>query len=134
MEPERPIEKLLRAWARKRRDAAGPPLDLHPATRRVLQGEVSRKFGKNERQSRSFSELVAALWPRFAWGLGVFAVLAAAAWLVLPGFNKPRSEGSLAKNETALEAEAVKRPAAAPVMEPASPPADMVRRADQPVR
>ena len=134
MEPERPIEKLLRAWARKRRDAAGPPLDLHPATRRVLQGEVARKFGKNERKSGSFSGLLAALWPRFALGLGVFAVLAAAAWLVLPGFNKPRSERSLAKNETALEAESVKRPAAAPVMEPASSPADMVRRADQPVR
>src|SRR6266550_8566878 len=103
MEPERPIEKLLRAWAKKRRQDAGPPLDPHPATRRMLQGEVARKFCKAERKSGSFSETLAALWPRFVWGLGVFAVLAAAAWLMLPSFNKTNTRGTLAKNEPALE-------------------------------
>src|SRR5947207_2530344 len=134
MEPERPIEKLLRAWAKKRRQDAGSPPDLHPATRRLLQGEVTRKFGKSERQPRSFSERLAALWPRLAWGLGVFAVLAAAAWLVQPGLNKPRNNLSLAKNETAPEAESARRYQTAPAPEPASAPAGAVDRADQSVR
>ena len=43
MEPERKIEKLLRAFAKKRRADAGNPLKLHPANRRILQDEVVRK-------------------------------------------------------------------------------------------
>ena len=44
MDNERPIEKLLRAFAKKRRDSAGAPVEMHPATRRLLQGEVARQF------------------------------------------------------------------------------------------
>src|SRR6266567_1889044 len=126
MEPERPIEKLLRAWAKKRRQDAVPPLELHPATRRMLQGEVTRKFGKAERKSGSFFEMLVALWPRFVWGLGVFAVLAAVAWLVLPSFNKTNTRGSLAKNEPALETESVKRMPSPTAIAPASAPAEIV--------
>ncbi len=43
MEPERKIEKLLRASANQRRKAAGKAFELHPATRRLLQGEVARQ-------------------------------------------------------------------------------------------
>jgi len=52
MEPERHIEKLLRSFARFRRSQAGDPAKgadpfaLHPATRRLLQGEVSRRAPK----------------------------------------------------------------------------------------
>src|SRR5437588_742172 len=99
MEPERPIEKLLRAWANKRRHDAGPPLDMHPATRRLLQGEVARKLGKNERQTKSFSTWFGAVWPRFAWGLGVFAVLAGTVWLLLPPSERAASKGSFARNQ-----------------------------------
>jgi hypothetical protein len=41
MEPERKIENLLRAYAKKRRAEAGDALKLHPATRRLLQGEAA---------------------------------------------------------------------------------------------
>jgi hypothetical protein len=41
MEPERKIEKLLRAYAKKRRAEAGDPLKLHPANRRILLGEAA---------------------------------------------------------------------------------------------
>ena len=41
MEPERKIEKLLRAYAKKRRAEAGDPLKLHPANRRLLLGEAA---------------------------------------------------------------------------------------------
>jgi hypothetical protein len=43
MEPERKIEKWLRAYAKKRRGQSGDPFSLHPATRRLLHGEIARK-------------------------------------------------------------------------------------------
>src|SRR5436309_3974686 len=97
-EPERPIEKSLRACAQKRRADAGAPLELHPATRRLLQGEVARQFAKGQPERRAFSELLARLWPRFAWGLVVLAGLAVAFSLMVPGGNKAKEEFALAKN------------------------------------
>lgn len=44
MNEDRPIEKLLRRYEKKRRDESGPSPELHPATRRLLQGEVARQF------------------------------------------------------------------------------------------
>ena len=96
---ERPIEKALRAWAKKRREEAGAPPELHPATRRLLQAEVARQFGKRERQPRSLIELLAGLWPRVAWVCAIFAVLAVASWLVLPGLNRANNKASLASND-----------------------------------
>jgi hypothetical protein len=43
MEPERKIEKLLRACAKKRRAEAGDSLKLHPANRRLLLGKAARR-------------------------------------------------------------------------------------------
>jgi len=98
-EPERPIEKLLHAAAKKRRDEAGAPLELHPATRRLLQGEAARKFARAQRASRSFFQGLGQLWPRFAWGLGMLAVLAVAVWLLLPMPGKNEPHALLAKNQ-----------------------------------
>ena len=50
-EPERDIEKTLRAYAKKRREEAGAPAEMHPATRRLLQGEVARLRGKAQDKS-----------------------------------------------------------------------------------
>jgi hypothetical protein len=50
MEPERRIEKWLRAFAKKRREQAGDPMELHPATRQLLQREIARQ---PEEKSRS---------------------------------------------------------------------------------
>jgi len=97
-EPERPIEKLLRAAARKRRDDAGPPFELHPADRRLLQAEVSRKFAKPQRQGRSFTELMGQWWPRLAGGVAILAVLVLAVWVLLPEPGNHKPEALLAKN------------------------------------
>ena len=83
-EPERPIETLLRAAAKKRRDEAGALFDLHPADRRLLQGEVARKFARLQPEPRSLAALLGQLWPRFAWGVGILAVLGLSVWLLLP--------------------------------------------------
>ncbi|MFO1475805.1 MAG: hypothetical protein U1F98_04035 [Verrucomicrobiota bacterium] len=63
MEPERDIEKQLRAMARERRESAGDDFELHPATRRLLQGEVARAYPRR---------------PRAGWGLVL------SAWLQRP--------------------------------------------------
>jgi hypothetical protein len=109
-EPERPIEKLLRQAAQKRRDEAGAPFELHPVNRRLLQGEVARNFARPQRERRSFAVALAQLWPRLAGGLALFAVLCLAVWVLLPvpGSNEP--EASLARNLPVPEAVPAKEP------------------------
>ena len=89
---------------KKRRDEAGAPFELHPATRRLLQGEVARQFGKPQREGRSLWLLFAQLWPRLAWGIAILAVLGIVVWVALPGTRVERSEELLAKNEPVRQA------------------------------
>jgi hypothetical protein len=98
MDPERPIEKLLRQAAQTRRAQAGAPQELHPATRRMLQGEVARKFGAGgpAPEKRSFFDL---FMPRLAWGAAVVVGLGLAASLMLPRNNPPPREMFFAKND-----------------------------------
>ncbi|HEV2436352.1 MAG TPA: hypothetical protein VG077_10170 [Verrucomicrobiae bacterium] len=89
MEPEREIEKLLRAYAEKRRAAAGDPLKPHPATRRLLQDEVSRRAPKPETEEASLS-----LWQlfrqRWAFLLGFALMIFLGAMLVLPPLSSAK--------------------------------------------
>ena len=41
-EPQRDLEQALLAYKQRRREQAGPPLELHPATRKMLQSEAAR--------------------------------------------------------------------------------------------
>ena len=41
-EPPHNLESDLRAYKQRRTEQLGAPLELHPATRRMLQGEVAR--------------------------------------------------------------------------------------------
>src|SRR5436309_14226017 len=104
MEPERPIEKLLRAWAKKRRDDAGGPFEMHPATRRLLQGEVSRRFGKATSQSRSSSQFLVRLWPRMAWATVVAALMSVMAMIIVPALKEKKDTTTLASDERRLVA------------------------------
>lgn len=120
MNDERPIEKLLRRHAQKRRDEAGEPPVLHPATRRLLQGEVARQFPKSGKEDKpSHLGLFALLAHRWIYALGVFVVLAVTAAVLLPGFLKSGSNDTLAlKSDSAQprETEAIVAPLpAAPV-------------------
>ncbi len=101
IEPERPVEKLLRAYARKRRDAAGAPLGLHPATRRMLQSEVAQKLAPAQREpAGSFWRLRARFWPGFAWGLAAVFVVALSATLLKPTWHQGGGkERMLAQNQ-----------------------------------
>lgn len=100
MNEERPIEKLLRRYAKKRRDEGVPARELHPATRRMLQGEVSRQFPKSASKERSvFDEFLAAFARRWFYALGVFVVLLASAVLLLPNFTTKKPASQIALNE-----------------------------------
>ena len=119
-EPERPIETLLRAAAKKRRDEAGAPFELHPADRRLLQGEVARRFAKPQPEPRALAALLGQLWPRFAWGVGILAVLGLSVWLLLPPPSHGTPEALLARNQPESKAaSAIESPAAA-TAEPAT--------------
>ena len=78
MNDDRPIEKLLRRYGKKRRDDAGTPLELHPATRRLLQGEVARQFRKDPPGATPFS--FAQIWQswrlQLAWAVPLLVMVA----------------------------------------------------------
>ncbi len=90
MEPEREIEKLLRAYVRKRRADAGDPLKLHPANRRRLQDEVSRRTPKPEAGGTLWSLLT--LFRRPAFVLGVVAVVVVGVSLFLPALGSAKKK------------------------------------------
>jgi hypothetical protein len=131
-EPERPIERLLRAAAKKRRDEAGAPLELHPATRCLLQGEVARKHAGAGRESRSFFQVFGQLWPRFAWGLAILAVLAVGGYMFLPVLGKGKPPTLLTRNEPMPQARPAKEALPPPPVAPATipPPAASATRAN----
>jgi type II secretory pathway pseudopilin PulG len=89
MEPERKIEKLLRAFATKRRAEAGEPLKLHPATRRLLQAEAARAAPKSDAEDSSLS-----LWQLFRqqWAvlIGFALVVFLGATLFLPALSSAK--------------------------------------------
>src|SRR2546423_1782408 len=105
-EPERPIEKTLRACAKKRREEAGAPLELHPATRRLLQGEVARQFGRQARNPRAFSVFMAGIWPKAVLGVAVLAIIGLLAAILIPALNKSNPSTTLARNESRMLAPA----------------------------
>jgi hypothetical protein len=51
------MDGLLRACAKTRREQAGPPFELHPATRRMLQSEVARLATRPASGGKSWSFL-----------------------------------------------------------------------------
>lgn len=118
MEPERPIEKLLRDYAQKRREESGPPLELHPVSRRVLQAEVARTFPASRSKPSLLSGILAGFWPKLALGTStaVVAILFLTLWL--PSLRHRRADMELARNEPAPAAQPADNPATAPAATP----------------
>ncbi|HXA44718.1 MAG TPA: hypothetical protein VNZ25_04365 [Candidatus Angelobacter sp.] len=98
MEPERKIEKLLRAYAKKRRAEAGEPMQMHSATRRRLQDEVARRAAQPEAEdSVSLWQLVRRHWALlFGFALMMFCL----ATMFLPALSssKQRAQNISAMN------------------------------------
>ncbi len=132
MEDERPVEKLLRSYARKRRAEAGAPLELRPAVRRRLQDEVARHFGEKREGERVWPALwlrLASFRPRLAWGLASLVLLGVAVALLVPGVNRSKGPRMLARNSRVSPAPA---PPEAPGLQP--PPASVARPPAAPQR
>jgi hypothetical protein len=88
METERKIEKLLRAYAKKRKADASDAFTLNPATRRRLQAEVDKQFTEPpEEESVSLWQLFRQQWAVLA----VFAlVIFFMATMFLPALSKAK--------------------------------------------
>lgn len=98
MNEERPIEKLLRRAAQKRNAEAGAPPELHPANRRMLQTEVAKQFPQPGpapvAPARSFWFILSQRW---SFAVGIFVVLAIAAFAFWPMLSKNKSPDQLSK-------------------------------------
>ncbi|NBV22808.1 MAG: hypothetical protein EBS05_12945, partial [Proteobacteria bacterium] len=90
IEPQRDLEQDLLAYKRRRHEQLGAPLELHPATRKMLQGEVARtanrplltseEAAKNFVRSFAMSNQRPGFFARYKhriiWGGAMFASLA----------------------------------------------------------
>lgn len=116
MDSERPIEKLLRNSAGKRAEDAGEPLSLHPATRRLLQGEVARVYGRTQETKApdASASLLNRLWPTVGWALTVLTGLLVAASLMLPKRPSQNFEMAMAGPEKSSADRSANSRAAAP--------------------
>ncbi len=100
-DPEKQIEPLLKAYAEKRRQAGGQG-ELHPASRRMLQAEVRRRWpaGGPDKARRWYHGL-AAFWPRLAIGGAIALFLGLGLWFWNPAGESPSvqmaKEDSLAR-------------------------------------
>src|SRR3954470_9421274 len=96
----RKIEELLKAYGKKRQADLGAPLELHPATRKMLQAEAAKLRPGATTEKGGFVAMIWRFWPRFAIAGGV-AVLLSFAIVNLSRHPKARQE--LALNKTAKE-------------------------------
>jgi hypothetical protein len=79
-ESEHGLEQVLRAWVKKRRAEQGKDFELHPATRRLLLAEVVRRYPKRVEPTVPWRLALGRLWGRTVSVVGLFAILAVAAW------------------------------------------------------
>ena len=122
-EPEREIEKTLKAYAEKRRAEAGAPLELHPATRNILQGEVARVHPPAREETRSPDGFLGWLRPRtLVASLLVLMALACAVVLLMPE-QSSQSPGEQAVSEMSGSAQPAEPPPSASVPALAQQPA-----------
>lgn len=106
-EPDQtPIEGLLKSYAKKRAEDAGGPAELHPANRRLLQGEVTKLRRDAEAAGgRSWLHSLILFWPRLAAVSAILVMLVTGVWLLLPDSQPPAT--MLAKNDRTPTAKSV---------------------------
>ena len=138
MNDDRPIEKLLRRYAKKRRDEAGAPLELHPATRRMLQGEVARQFPRraaaSDGEPTTFATILIGWRTRWIWAIPILIVLGVGVWALVGTKDEPGHTYDLAMKTPApaATAELVDRSFKALEKPESALPAPAVSLADQP--
>jgi len=96
-DPNRKMEDLLRAYARKRREEAGAPFELEPRVRARLRQEVRRILGRTAVAPPPRWGLSLAGWLRLALGGAVAALVVVMYWNFTP---KRAATRQFAKAET----------------------------------
>ena len=96
------MDETLKAYAGHRRQQAGAPVELHPATRQMLQGEVARTYKQAARGS--CLQRMLAVWPRVAFATACVAITVTLILVVLPR----QKVMEMAQQTTPLAAEAVR--------------------------
>jgi hypothetical protein len=119
MEPERPIEKLLRAFAKKRRDQAEDAWELPGPARERLRQEIARRSPRKS-GGGFFSNLLIALRPGMAFALCFLALLGVGGWLLIPAWDR-KKPATLASANSQLEKTAPLQQNAAALRPAASP-------------
>ena len=122
METERRIEKLLRAFAKKRRDQAGDPLQLHPAMRQQLQKEIARRSAATG-GGGWFSSFFLGLRPKLVFAV-CFVALAIGGWILIANLSgsKPASLASANNSREELASAKKTKPSPAPPVSTVAPP------------
>ena len=121
MQPERHIEKRLRAFARRRRDQAGAGFGLHPATRRMLHGEVARQFRPTEGKRAPWWRSWAGFGPRVAFATGTLAGVVIIGLLLYPPTSEKLETPVTLVREPAMSADELKALPAPVSIAPALP-------------
>jgi hypothetical protein len=123
-EPNPKVDELLKAYAKKRRDQAGAPFELHSATRNLLQAEVARHRGKSADSKPVWLRSFMLHWPRFALSACILAVAVVGAVLWSGERQSKRAELQLALKDPDLQQEIPTVPGlAGKEMEQRTPPA-----------
>ncbi|MEP6662928.1 MAG: hypothetical protein ABJC04_04595 [Verrucomicrobiota bacterium] len=92
-EPDKKFDETLKAYAQQRRAGVGEEFTLHPATRKMLQGEVVRTFpSESEKPIARF-----IFWPRVAL-IGGFTVMLVVTVMILNTPKKSQSRVELAQS------------------------------------
>src|SRR6266487_2877399 len=91
VEPNNKIEDRLKAYAQKRRADAGDSLELHPATRKLLQAEVAKLRPNHPARPPSWLWAWRVFWARPALALLLFLMLGVTALILLRTAEKPQS-------------------------------------------
>ncbi len=126
------MDKPLKSYAAQRREQAGAPAELHPATRRLLQMEAAKlRAAEPASSSTSWRHWVERFWPRLA-AASVVLMAGVATVLVFrggdtleppmqfakkeiaaaPAASQPAKEEARKRDDASMDLEAVSAPAA----------------------
>ena len=98
-EPDKKMEDLLRTYARKRREDAGEPPEMHPATRRLLQAEATKLRPREATSQPTFWSWFLLRWPRVGFAVGILALLTVVVWNGMLSRNESSSPTLFAKQD-----------------------------------
>src|SRR5437868_1136389 len=102
MPEERKIEKLLRAVAKRRREQSGEPFQMHPATRNLLQREISQRAKASPPKETFLTRIFSLPKPRLVFAMSALAIVAIGVALLVPALTKNKEPLKLAKSHESI--------------------------------